>query len=118
MTDELRVKLDTTIEREIHRFIQGISENVYDRLNIYVRRNDIPIEKEVLDALLSTMKASITEFEMNGLDQFHRNIKRDLDDYVGDENPTEPVATATLPSSPVEATPAQKKGRKLVTVSI
>jgi hypothetical protein len=31
------------------------------------------------------------------MDAFHNSIKRQLDDYVGDENPTEMVAKTTDP---------------------
>ena len=96
MSDETRAKLDTKIEQEVHRFIRSISEGVYDRLNIYVRRNEIPVDPDVFAALLATIQASITEFEMNGLDQFHLNIKKELDAYVGEENPTVPAAEAVL----------------------
>lgn len=93
-TDQARIKLDTKIEQEVHRLIQSISEGVYDRLNIYVRRNDIPIDMEVFNALLHTTRATITELEMAGLDQFHLNVKRELDTYVGEsENPTGGVET-------------------------
>lgn len=114
MSDELRARLDSKIEREVHKLIQGISEGLYDRLNIYVRRNEIPVDLEVLEALLKTMQASITEFEMNGIDQFHQSIKKELDEYVGEENPTETVAERV--TSP--ATTSSKKRPKTVTFSL
>lgn len=114
MSDQTRVKLDTKIEQEIHRFVQSISEGVYDRLNIYVRRNEIPVEPDVLNVLLATMQASITEFEMNGLDQFHRNIKQELDAYVGEENPTSPPPVVKAK----ETTTPPKKGVKTATFSV
>ena len=111
MTDELRIKLDTKIEREVHKLVQNISENVLDRLNIYVRRNESPIDMDVFDALMKTMQASITEFEMNGIDQFHRNIKQELDAYVGEENPTEQSAA-------VDGGTTSKKRVKPVALSV
>ena len=106
MSDEQRAKLNTKIEREVHKFVQTISENLYDRLNLYVRRNDLPIERDVLEALLKTMQASITEFEMNRIDHFHAAIKNELDAYLGEE------------STSVEAPkPTKKGGPKQVTVT-
>ena len=64
MSDEKRAKLDTAIEREVHKLIQNISESLYDRLNIYVRRNEVPIDMDVFNTLVKTMQASITEFEI------------------------------------------------------
>jgi len=118
MSNEQRAKLDTKIEREVHKFIQGISENLYDRLNIYVRRNEVPIDMDVFNTLVKTMQASITEFEMKGIDQFHAAIKKELDEYVGEENPTitkpQPVV-----SSPVNVdTISSKKRTKSATFSV
>ena len=120
MSSEQRAKLDTAIEREVHKFIQGISENLYDRLNIYVRRNEVPIDMDVFNALVKTMQASITEFEMKGIDQFHANIKKELDEYVGEENPTEkPVVVASKVSSVATATTSSSKKKvKSATFSV
>jgi hypothetical protein len=117
MSDQSRLKLNTKIEQEIHRFIRSISEGVYDRLNIYVRRNEIPVDPDVFNAILTTMQASITEFEMNGLDHFHENIRKELDAYVGEEkeeNPTEqPVAKVQSTT-----TTGSKKRVKTATFSV
>lgn len=94
MSDK-RVQLDTKIEREVHRLIHTISEGVYDRMQIYVRKNNIPVEPEVLTHLLKTVQVVISEFELKNLDSLHASIKRELDDYVGDENPTVPAPPAT-----------------------
>jgi hypothetical protein len=88
MSDQNRIQLDTKIEGEVHRLVQGISEGAFDKLQVYVRRNNLPIDLEVLTHLLKTMQVVITELEMNKIDTFHSNIKKELDRYTGDENPT------------------------------
>ena len=90
---EQRVKLDTAIEREVHQLIKKISEGMYDSIQLYVRRNNLPVEPDVLTHILKTVQVVITEHELKNIDALHANIKRQLDDYVGDENPTESVAT-------------------------
>lgn len=118
--DPKREKLNTKIEAEIHKFIQGISEGVYDRLNIYVRRNDIPVEPEVLNALLKTMQASITEFEMKGIDQFNKAVQKQLDEYVGEETLEEkPTTTSTAVSSATSsvATPIVSSKKRVKSAS-
>ena len=109
MSDQQRVQLDTKIEREVHRLVQFISEGVYDRLNIYVRRNDIQIDPDVFNALLATVRATITELEMNNIDGFHQAIKTELDAYVGDESPATP--------KPTEST-SKKREAKPVRISV
>lgn len=95
---EQRLKLDTAIEREVHRLIKTISEGVYDGVQLYARRNNIPVDPEVLTHILKTVQIVISEHELKNMDKFHDNIKHQLDDYVGDENPTDLVAkSATDP---------------------
>ena len=94
---EQRVKLDTAIESEVHRFVKLISEGVYDRVQLQARKENLPIEPEVLTHILKTVQIVISEYELKNMDAFHNSIKRQLDDYVGDENPTEMVAKTTDP---------------------
>lgn len=102
---EQRAKLDTTIEREVHRLVKSISEGVYDSVQLYARKNNLPVEPEVLTHILKTVQIVISEYELKNIDSFHNSIKRQLDDYVGDENPT-----AAL----VEASVTETKKRKAV----
>lgn len=123
MTDHRRIQLDTKIEKEVHRMVQGISEGAYDRLQIYARRNNLEIDLDTLGHLMNTMKVVITELEMNAMDSFHSNIKKELDGYVGEENPTvsHPKAGGkdlqnTMKVAPVVSESPKK--RKSVTLSI
>lgn len=103
---EQRLKLNTAIEREVHRLIKSISEGVYDGVQLYARKNNLPVEPEVLTHILRTVQIVISEHELKNIDRFHGNIKRHLDDYIGDENPTEAVVTATDPKKKKAATVA------------
>jgi hypothetical protein len=95
-----RVKLDTAIEREVHRLIKNISEGVYDGVQLYARRNNLPVEPELLSHILKTVQIIINEHELKHIDSFHNNIKQQLDDYTGDENPTEtPAPKASSPKN-------------------
>jgi len=106
MTDENRLKLDTAIEKEVHKLIRSISEGVFDKVQLQARKEKLPIEPELLTHILKLVQISITEFEFKGIDTFHKNIKQKLDDYVGqEENPTD-----MLPLTTTEAT-ITKKGR-------
>lgn len=88
MSDQDRIKLDTKIEQEVHRLIKNISEGVYDKVQLYARKNNVPVEPEVLTHILKTVQIVISEFELKNIDQFHSNIKKELDNYTGEENPT------------------------------
>jgi hypothetical protein len=91
---EQRVKLDTVIEREVHRLVRAISEGMYDGVQLYSRKNNVPVEPEVLTHILKTVQIAISEHELKNIDQFHANIKQHLDEYVGEENPTRLVTEA------------------------
>lgn len=101
MSDQDRIKLDTKIEQEVHRLVKNISEGVYDKVQLYSRKNNIPVEPEVLTHILKTVQVVISEFELKNIDQFHANIKKELDNYIGEENPT----------TPEEVNSSTKKGR-------
>jgi len=96
---EQRAKLDTIIEREVHRLVKSISEGVYDSVQLYARKNNLPVEPEVLTHILKTVQIVISEYELKNIDSFHNNIKRQLDDYVGDENPAPALVEASVPNS-------------------
>jgi len=103
MTDENRVKLDTAIEKEVHKLVHSISEGVYDRVQLQARKQNLPIEPEVLTHILKMVQISITEFEFKNIDRFHANIKQKLDDYVGEENPTDLLTTTESTTKKVRA---------------
>ena len=128
MSDQNRVRLDTKIEREVHRLVQGISEGTFDRMQVYVRKNNLPIDLDVLTHLLKTMQVVITEIEMNQIDNFHSNIKKELDSYTGEVNPTvsqkaaggkaQVTTTQPVPVSTSAPVAASSKKRKQVAFSI
>ena len=39
-----RVELDTKIEREVHKLVKCISEGAYDRLQMFSRKQGLPID--------------------------------------------------------------------------
>lgn len=103
---EQRAKLDTTIEREVHRLVKSISEGVYDGVQLYARKTNVPIEPEVLTHILKTVQIVITEHELKNIDTFHSNIKRHLDDYTGDNSLTRlSTEVVTHPKGRKPATP-------------
>jgi hypothetical protein len=89
-----RAKLDTAIEREVHHLVKRISEGVYDSVQLYARKNGLPVEPEVLTHILKTVQVVMNEHELKHIDTLHANIKQHLDDYTGDESPV------VKPSSP------------------
>jgi hypothetical protein len=102
MSDIKRVQLDTKIEQEVHRLVKNISEQMYDKVQLYARKNNLQVDPEVLTHILKTVQVVISEVELNSIDQFHSKIKTVLDDYTGDENPTD-LTNLTEPTKKARA---------------
>jgi predicted solute-binding protein len=81
MTD--RVKLETAIEREVHNLVFKISEHVYDFVNLYVRKNNLPIDHDQMKAILQIVKMGVQDGELKQIDFFHRAIKDALERELG-----------------------------------
>ena len=81
MTD--RIKLETAIEREVHNLVFKISEHVHDFVNLYVRKNNLPIDHDQMKALLQIVKMGVQDGELKQIDFFHRAIKDALERELG-----------------------------------
>lgn len=113
-----RVELDTKIEREVHKLVKCISEGAYDRLQMFSRKQGLPIDPQTLNVLLGTMQTTIHEFELMNIDQFHQNVKKELDAYVGDLTVDSEVVGPLDKTEGLQESSGQKKPAKKVTVNI
>lgn len=81
MTD--RIKLETAIEREVHNLVFKISEHVHDFVNLYVRKNNLPIDHDQMKVILQIVKMGVQDGELKQIDFFHRAIKDALERELG-----------------------------------
>ena len=103
-----RAKLDTVIEREVHRLVRDIREHTYDFTHLYLRRNGIEVDRGQLEKILEVVKVAIDDGEGSKIGMFHERLKKSLDDFAGEENPTQPTEVP-LAASPQQSQPAPKK---------
>lgn len=87
MSAILRSKLQTSIERSIHKLVDNVAEHTYDFVHIYVRRNHIDLEPNQLKATLEIVKIAIKDGFLTKLDFFNADIQKALDDYTLEESP-------------------------------
>ena len=77
-----RAELETAIEREVHNLVFKVSEHVYDFVNLYVRRNNLPIDHAQMQEVLKIVKMAIQDGELRQVDFFHQGIKKVLDETL------------------------------------
>jgi ribosome-associated toxin RatA of RatAB toxin-antitoxin module len=87
MSAILRSKLQTAIERSIHKLVDEVAEHTYDFVNIYIRRNKIELDPNQLKVTLDIVKIAIKDGFLTKLDFFNANIQKALDDYTLEESP-------------------------------
>lgn len=73
-----RDKLNTTIERTVHKHVQRIKEATIDFTQLYIRRNNIEVDRPSLAAILDIVSQGIDSEHMNKLDVFMSELDKDL----------------------------------------
>lgn len=108
-----RLKLDTTVEREVHKYTRQIRERTYDSVMLYTRRQNIEIDPVLLEAVLDAVKLAIDESALNNMNSLFANIKTAVDHYSAEvANSTElPFTRTTQPkhSKQPQTAPTQEQ---------
>lgn len=112
-----RTKLDSVIEKDVHKLIFEIKEHVYDFTHLYLRRNKIEIDQQVVETILKVVQLAIQEGELSKIGSFHERIKKTLDEYTGEENPNEHLGVPA-PTPQAVATPVGRGRPKKVAFSL
>jgi len=83
ITTEQRLKIETAVEREIHRFIDRISELSYDDTHLYLRRNpNNTISFETADEVMKVAKLSLHNAQIRMMDDFMQRMRAALDEAL------------------------------------
>jgi len=88
MSDPKRMKLETRIEREVHKYFNEVKEHMHDFVHIYFLRNKIQVDKEVLDKILTVVRTGLEDGMFGKLDKFKASFAKELDDYTSTKNPS------------------------------
>lgn len=104
MSDILRKKLETNVERQMHGLVSEIREHVVDFTVLKVRRSYPEIDRDQLTKILEIVKAGVDDGFMTKVDRFVKKLDESLVDFaesnqggsnaplVGTEVPTSPKA--------------------------
>ena len=107
-----RTELETAIEREVHKLVFRISEHTYDFVNLYVRRNNLPIDSAQMQEILKIVKIAMQDGELKQIDFFHQGIREALDETT--ETKEAPFTSAPATS----ARPAVEQKEDKITFSL
>lgn len=104
-----RLKLDTTIEKELHKLIDKVAEHTWDFTHLYLRRNGFEIDKQVLETILNVAKLGIMDGYQRQVNFFHDGIRKALDEAIPE------VTAETDPFIPKTSEKTKEKSKKTVT---
>lgn len=86
--DEMdRKKLETAIESRVYKFVEMLTEQMYDGTMIYLGRNQIDIDRQVADRLLAIAKGAAMDAMYSHLDMFMKDMDKAITEFSGQENP-------------------------------
>lgn len=84
-----RLKLETSIEREVFRLVEQIREHMYDHTMIYLNQRQSDIDRDVASRLLDIAKGAVDDGLYSKIDFFKKNIDGVLTEFTETENPLE-----------------------------
>lgn len=85
-----RNKLETLIERELHRFFSVVTEHVVDFVHVYVLRNKLDLDRPTLLKTLEIVRVAMTDGFQTKIMGFSEGIKKALDLYTEEQHHVSP----------------------------
>lgn len=85
-----RKYLETAIEKQVYNYVQVLKESMYDDVMIYLNKKNIDMDRQVADALLQIVKASIETLSISKMDHFLQGLDTALTQCLDQENPFQP----------------------------
>jgi hypothetical protein len=74
-------KLTTEIEKTIHGHVQTIKESSIDFVVLYIRRNNINVDRDSLAKILEVFRIAIDNEHLNNVDKFLQNLDKTLTEF-------------------------------------
>ena len=79
-----KAKLTTEIEKKIHNHIQMVKESTVDFTHLYLRRNNMSVDGEVLSRVLEVVRLGIESEHMNHIDRLLKELDKSINEVVED----------------------------------
>lgn len=84
LTPEQRMRLETSIEKEVHHYFSRVMEMTSDDVFLFAKRQNLDIPPGLFAALMENVRASFANNKLRHFDSFYTKIKAALDEV---ENP-------------------------------
>jgi len=72
---------NTAIDRELFKFVNIVKEHTYDFTHLYLRRNQMEVDPEILKTVLDVVRLGIKDGESSKVQFFHEGMRKTLDAY-------------------------------------
>lgn len=79
-----KIKLNTVIERTVHRHMGRVREGVHDFVILYLRRNKIEVDRDSLVAILDVVGKAIDAQHMEKVDHLLKELDNSINDFIED----------------------------------
>lgn len=79
-----RDQINLAVERALHKHIQRIKEATVDFTQLYIRKNNIVVDRPSMAAVLDIVGKGIDSESMNKLDLFMKDISDSLAEFDKD----------------------------------
>ena len=76
-----RDKLNTAVERTVHAHMQRVKEATVDFTQLYIRRNNVEVDRPSLARILDIVSEGLDSEHMNKLDTFMRELDGALAEF-------------------------------------
>lgn len=81
------LRLNTVVEKALHKLLFQIRENMYDYVHLYIRRNKKDLDHNQVEEVLKIVKLALEEGELTKLPEFIGTISKEVSEFTQLENP-------------------------------
>jgi hypothetical protein len=85
MSTQKKDKLNTCVERVVHQHIQRITEASIDFTQLFVRRNNIELDRPTMAKVLDIMSQGLASEHISKLDMFMKDLDAALNEFVDED---------------------------------
>jgi len=83
ITQENRLKIETAVEKEVHRYVTRLAEAVYDDTHLFARRNpNNQLSFETVDEVMKVVRLCIDNAQLRMMDDFMRRVNGVFDENL------------------------------------
>lgn len=79
-------KLTTEIEKTLHKHMTSVKEGSVDFVVLYIRRNNIDVDRDSLAKILDIFRIALDNEHLNKIDKFLLDLDKTLTEFSKDKD--------------------------------